>query len=146
MINKIFSLLGNSSSSYQLLLLATTQRMFYFPVRLTKFILDLQGVAKAADHQSKRVKRQDKWEKIKRKEFSRCWGEGRVKERKKKRNHELKMRLTKKKSILRTMTRRLKSEFSVGAICCCYNDRILFIFWKFSEKKAHVTLVDYFTK
>ena len=40
----------------------------------------------------------------------------------------------------------LKSEFSVGAICCCYNDRILFIFWKFSEKKAHVTLVDYFTK
>ena len=84
MLNKIFSLLGNSSSSYQLLLLATTQRMFYFPVRLTKFILDLQGVAKAADHQSKRVKRQDKWEKIKRKEFSRCWGEGRVKERKKK--------------------------------------------------------------
>jgi len=81
--------------------------MFYFPVRLTKFILDLQGVAKAADHQSKRVKRQDKWEKIKRKEFSRCWGEGRVKERKKKRNHVLKMRLT-KKSILRTMTRGFK--------------------------------------
>jgi hypothetical protein len=51
-----------------------------FPALLTEFILDLLGVEKATDHQRKRVKRQDKWEKIKRKEFLRCWGEGRVKE------------------------------------------------------------------